>query len=225
MSSLRGGWQRPSLVQPNVAALTNLSTNHPRTSVPITSETVLSVLVGIALAAACGFRIFVPLLVMSIASSTGHLTLASGFEWIATLPALSAFGVATIVEILGYYIPWVDHLLDVIATPTAVVAGTLAMASTIVGLSPFLQWTLAIVAGGGVAGLIQAFTGITRVASTATTGGVANPLVSTAEAGSAATISLLAVLVPLLAATIVVLVAVFATRTLYRRLVRINARR
>jgi hypothetical protein len=181
------------------------------------SETVLSILVGIALAAACGFRVFVPMLVMSVASYAGHLSLSSGFEWIGTLPALIAFGAATIVEIAGYYIPWVDHLLDVIATPAAVVAGAVAMASSMVGLDPFLHWTLAIIAGGGVAGLIQGFTGITRVASTATTGGVGNPVVSTAEAGGSITLSILAIVVPLLAAAIVLVVLFFATRFLYKK--------
>lgn len=182
------------------------------------AETILSILVGIALAAACGFRVFVPLLVMSVAAHTGHLNLASGFEWIGSMPALIGFGVATAVEIAGYYIPYVDHLLDVIATPAAVVAGAVAMASSMVGLSPFLHWTLALIAGGGVAGLIQTLTGVTRIASTATTGGVGNPAVSTAEAGGSVTLSILAIVVPFVAAAMVVLVLFFATRALYRRL-------
>ncbi len=185
-----------------------------------TSETLLSALVGVALAAACGFRVFVPLLIMNIASYAGHLTLSDGFEWIGTFPALIAFAVATTAEIAGYYVPWIDHLLDVIATPAAIIAGSIVMASTIVGLSPFLQWALAIIAGGGIAGLIQAFTGVTRLASTATTGGLGNPVVSTAEAGGSITISILAILVPIVAVGIVVLVVVFATRTLYRKFVR-----
>lgn len=183
----------------------------------MTSETLLSIFVGIALAAACGFRVFVPLLVMSVASYTGHLTLSSGFEWIDSLPALIAFGAATAFEIAGYYIPWVDHLLDVIATPAAVVAGAVTMASSMVGLSPFLHWTLALIAGGGVAGLIQTFTGLTRLTSTATTGGIGNPAVSTAETGGSILLSVLAILVPLLAAAIVLVVLIFAARFLYKK--------
>ena len=114
-------------------------------------ETLLSICVGIGLSAACGFRIFVPLLVMSVASLTGHLTLAQGFEWVGSYPALVAFAVATCVEIAGYYVPWVDNLLDTIATPAAIIAGTLMTASLVTDLSPFLKWTLAIIAGGGVA--------------------------------------------------------------------------
>jgi hypothetical protein len=183
------------------------------------AETLLSILVGIALAAACGFRVFVPLLVMSVASHTGHLNLSSGFEWIGSMPALIGFGVATAVEIAGYYIPYVDHLLDVIASPAAVIAGVVAMASSIVGLSPFLHWTLALIAGGGVAGLIQTLTGVTRIASTATTGGVGNPVVSTAEAGGSVALSILAIVVPFVAVLMVALVLFFATRALYRKVV------
>src|SRR2546425_4190452 len=112
-------------------------------------ETLLSVCVGIGLSAACGFRVFVPLVVMSIAALTGHLTLARGFEWVGSYPALVAFSVATCVEIAGYYVPWVDNLLDTIATPAAIIAGTLMTASLVTDLSPFLKWTLAIIAGGG----------------------------------------------------------------------------
>jgi len=168
------------------------------------TETMLSVLVGIGLSAACGFRIFVPMLVMSVASLSGHLTLSPGFEWIGTYPALLAFAVATVLEIAAYYIPWVDHLLDVIASPAAVVAGIIAMASTVTGTSPFLRWSLAIIAGGGLAGTVQALTGLARVTSAATTGGLGNPVVSTFEAAGSITLSALAILIPLAAAAAIV---------------------
>ena len=94
------------------------------------SETLLGVIIGLGLSAACGFRVFVPLLVMSIASLSGHLTLSSGFEWIGTYPALLAFAVATVLEIAAYYIPWVDNFLDIIGAPAAIIAGMIAMASS-----------------------------------------------------------------------------------------------
>src|SRR6266446_2543792 len=103
-------------------------------------ETLLSIFVGIGLSAACGFRVFVPLLVMSIAAASGHLTLAQGFQWIGSYPALVAFSVATLLEIAGYYIPWVDHFLDAVATPAAIIAGTIVTASMVSGMSPFLKW-------------------------------------------------------------------------------------
>ena len=160
-------------------------------------ETLLSICVGIGLSAACGFRVFVPLLVMSIAALSGHLTLAHGFEWIGTYPAVVAFAVATCLEIAGYYIPWVDHLLDTVATPVAIIAGTLVSASMVTDLSPFLRWALAIIAGGGAAGMVQATTVLTRGASSAGTAGLGNPLVATAELTGSLLTSILAILTPL----------------------------
>ncbi len=185
-------------------------------------ETMLSIFVGVGLAAACGFRIFIPLLIMSIASLSGQLTLSPEFEWIATYPALAAFGIATIFEIAAYYIPWVDNLLDTIAVPAATVAGTIVMASAVSDVSPFLQWALAVIVGGGVAGTVQGFTSITRIASTATTGGVGNPVVSTAEAGGAIVMSILAITLPVVGAIAVVIILFFAFRKLYSWITRRN---
>ena len=178
-------------------------------------ETMLSVFIGVGLAAACGFRIFVPLLIMSIASLTGQLALSPEFDWIATYPALAAFSIATIFEIAAYYIPWVDNLLDAIAIPAATVAGTIVMASAVSDMSPFLKWGLAVIVGGGVAGTIQGFTSITRIASTATTGGIGNPVVSTAEAGGSIVLSILAITLPIVAAIAVVVIIFFAFRKIY----------
>ena len=166
-------------------------------------ETFLSICVGLALAAACGFRVFVPLLVMSIASLAGHLNLDPSFQWIGSYPALITLSVATLLEILGYYIPWVDHLLDTIATPAAVIAGIVVTASVLTDLSPFLQWTLAVIAGGGVAGIVQSATVATRAASTSVSSGLTNPLVATAEAGLSFVTSFLVVVLPWLAIFVV----------------------
>src|SRR5205085_3194476 len=146
-------------------------------------KTLLSICLGIGLSAACGFRVFVPLLVMNLASLSGHLALADGFAWIGSYPALVAFSVATVLEIAGYYVPWLDHLLDTIATPAAIIAGTLVSASMVNHFSPFLNWTLAIIAGGGAAGMVQGATVLARGFSSAGTAGLGNPLVSTAELG------------------------------------------
>ncbi len=142
------------------------------------TEVILSIFVGLGLAAACGFRIFVPLLVLSIAALSGHVNLGQSFQWIGTYPALIAFGVATVLEVLGYYIPWVDHLLDTVATPAAVVAGIVVSASVMGNLDPFLRWTLAVIAGGTLAGVVQGGSVLTRAVSTGTTGGLGNPLSS-----------------------------------------------
>jgi hypothetical protein len=175
-------------------------------------ETFLSILVGIGLSAACGFRVFIPLLSISIASLSGHLTLSAGFEWMGTYPALAAFAVATVLEIAGYYIPWVDHLLDIVAAPAAIIAGIIAMSSSVAGVSPFLRWSLAIIAGGGVAGLFQALTGITRIASSSTTAGLGNPVVSTAEAAGATAFSAMALIIPVVGIAVLVIVLALAYR-------------
>lgn len=180
------------------------------------SEAILGLLIGIGLSAACGFRIFVPLLGMSIASMTGHLTLAPGFEWIGSPVAVTTFAAATILEIAAYYIPWVDNALDSVATPAAVIAGTIVTAAMVGDMTPFLRWTLAAIAGGGAAALVQGGTVVARGASSGTTGGLANPLVSTGEAAAASTMTLLAILVPIVAAILVVVFAVWMVRIITR---------
>lgn len=183
-------------------------------------ETLLSICVGIGLSAACGFRVFVPLLVMSIASRGAHLTLAPGFEWIGTYPALLAFAIASCIEIAGYYVPWVDNLLDTIATPTAIVAGIVVTASTVSGMDPFLTWALAIIAGGGVAGSVQVVTAMTRGTSTVTTGGLGNPLVATVEMGGSMALSILAIALPVLAVVLVLGFLIFGAKKILGRIFR-----
>jgi hypothetical protein len=180
-------------------------------------EILLTILMGIGLSAASGFRVFIPLLVVSIASFTGNLTLADSFSWIGTLPAVITFSIATVFEIAGYYIPWVDNILDTITSPMAVIAGAILMASVVTGISPLFKWTLAIIAGGGVAGTIQALTGMTRVTSSLTTGGLGNPAVSTVESGSSITLSAIAIFIPLIAGIIVIALLVWATKILISR--------
>ena len=166
-------------------------------------EAILSIGLGFGLSAACGFRVFVPFLVMGIAERTGHLQLASGFEWIGSDAALVALGLATVLEIAAYYVPWVDNLLDTAAAPTAVVAGVLATAATVTDMSPMMGWTVAVIGGGGIAGTIHTGMALLRGLSSLVTGGLGNPLVSTAEAGGAVTLAGIAVTLPLLGLAIV----------------------
>ncbi|MBN1332500.1 MAG: DUF4126 domain-containing protein [Synergistales bacterium] len=181
-------------------------------------EELFAIMVGIGLSAACGFRVFVPLLAMSLAAQTGHLELAQGFQpWLATPSATMALGVATFLEIGGYYIPWVDNMLDMVATPAAIVAGTLVTASVLPEMTPFLKWSLSIIAGGGTAGVVQGVAVLTRAASAAGTGGLGNPVVSTAEAGGSIILSVLALLLPLISLVIVLSLLVWAGRRLFRR--------
>lgn len=189
-----------------------------------TPETLISVAIGIGLAAACGFRVFVPLFVLSVAALTGHAHLGSGFAWVGTYAAAIAFGLATLLEIAGYYIPFVDHVLDVIATPAAVAAGILASAAVFVDMPPLVRWAVAIVAGGGAAGLMQGASVLTRAKSALFTGGLANPLVATAELGAAAGASLLALLAPVFALAVLALSAILMVSAA-RRLARAGAGR
>jgi hypothetical protein len=175
-------------------------------------DTLTGLLVGLGLAAACGFRIFVPLLIMSIASYTGYLDLRAGFAWIGTIPALVAFATATILEIGAYYIPWVDNLLDTLAAPAAVVAGVVVTVSTLTDVDPFIAWTVAVIGGGSTAGVVQLATTAIRHASTLTTGGLANPLFSTLEATVAFFLATLAVVVPVVAIGLTLVLFVYAGR-------------
>ncbi len=162
-------------------------------------QTFLSICLGIGLSAACGFRIFVPLLCLSIASLTGYVQLDSSFAWIGTTPALIAFAVATVVEIGAYYIPLVDNFLDAIAVPVAGAAGICVAALVMTDVDPVWRWTLAIIAGGGMAASTQLATTKLRALSTATTAGFGNPVLATIEAIVAAILSVVAVLWPVAA--------------------------
>jgi len=118
---------------------------------------------------------------------------------------LAAFTVAAALEITAYYIPWLDNLLDIIASPVGVIAGVILFAASVTGLDPFLHWSLAIIAGGGSAGMVQGGTVVTRAVSTATTGGLANFVVSTLETVAGFVFSVLSIIVPLV--TLVLLLA------------------
>jgi hypothetical protein len=179
-------------------------------------ETFLGLMIGIGLSAACGFRVFIPLLGMSIAVHTGHLALSPGFDWIGSWPALVAFGTATLLELAAYFIPWVDHLMDAVMTPAAVVAGTILTASVMLDVSPFFKWSLAAIAGGGVASLVQVGTLAMRATSSGTTGGLGNPVVSTGEMIASITMTILALLVPILCAVLVIWICIWAIRKFFR---------
>ncbi len=145
------------------------------------STYVISLALGISLAACCGFRIFIPLLIASIAAKFHWLNVSSGFEWLGTAPTIICFLLASVLEIAAYYIPVVDNFLDALNTPSSVVAGTVIAASVFIDFDPMLKWTLALIAGGGTAGIIQVGTGLFRLGSTKFTAGFGNSFVATAE--------------------------------------------
>lgn len=170
-------------------------------------EAMLSILVGVGLAAATGFRIFMPPLILSLAARSGHVDLAPSLEWLASDAALWSFAAATLLEVGAYYVPWLDNLLDTVATPAAVVAGVLVTGSVTGELSPWLRWSVAVLAGGGTAAVFQGLTAGSRAISSATTLGLANPLVATLEAIASVVLTVLSILSPLL--LVVVLGALF----------------
>lgn len=178
----------------------------------VSLESLLSIALGIGLAAAAGFRIFVPLLAAGLAARSGFLPLTDGFQWLGSTPALLMLGTAAVVEVLAYYIPGVDHLLDVVAGPAAVGAGVVASASVMADIPQAVMWPLAIIAGGGVAGLTKGTTALLRAKSGVMTAGLANPIVATVETVGATGIAILALVVPLLCLAAIAGLLYWATR-------------
>ncbi|ACK69190.1 conserved hypothetical protein [Gloeothece citriformis PCC 7424] len=176
----------------------------------ISLNTLVEILLGISLSAAAGFRVFVPLLILSAGAVIGHLDFPTDFDWVETPQALAVFAVACFLEITGYYIPWFDHVLDTVATPAAFITGTMVTAYVTPEMSPLVQWTLAIVAGGGTAGLTKGLMNILRVGSTATSGGLANPILATLELVGAIGLSVLAITIPIAAGILVIAIILYA---------------
>lgn len=188
-------------------------------------EYIMAIFIGIGLSAAVGFRVFTPLLITSIAAKADFVTLVDSFSWIETTPALVAFAVATLFEIVSSYIPLVDQVMKMIATPAAITAGILLTAAFIGEMDPFLKWSIAIIAGGGTASISQLTTTAVRTASTAGTAGIVNPFISLLEGIMALFMSLLSLILPVLAVIGVIIlftILFFLLRWLRKRLPRKN---
>lgn len=182
---------------------------------------ILSSFIGIGLAAASGFRVFLPLFAVSLASYLGWIPMNDNFQWLSGLPTLIVTGVATVVEILAYYIPVVDNFLDTVTVPLATVAGSVLFASQFIELGTFPQWALAIIAGGGTAATIAAGFAGARAASTATTAGIGNNVIATTETAGAGLMSVLSIFLPviafILALALLILVIIFG-RKIWRKI-------
>ncbi|HEY6922418.1 MAG TPA: DUF4126 domain-containing protein [Steroidobacteraceae bacterium] len=183
-------------------------------------DVAVSIALGVGLAAATGFRVFLPLLVASIAAYSGQLHLNDSFAWLGSLAAVAMLSVAALVEVLAYYIPAVDNILDTVTTPAALIAGTLVAAATITNLPPTVKWATAVIAGGGVAGVTQAITALLRAKSTVMTAGLGNPILATLELIGALLIALLALTAPLVAIALIVAFCWLAVRLGRRALTR-----
>ncbi len=188
----------------------------------------ISAFIGIGLAAATGFRVFLPMFAVSLASYMGWIPMNENFHWLSGLPTLITTGIATILEILAYYIPYVDHLLDTLSIPLATVAGSVMFASQFADIGTFPQWALALIAGGGTAAAISSGFAGTRAASTATTGGFGNSVVATTETAGAGIMSILAMAAPIIAfivAIILIVVVLVLGRKLWRKFRNFNSDR
>lgn len=183
----------------------------------MTMETILSICLGIGLAASVGFRVFLPLFSLSLAAYFNIWELNESWSWIGGTAAVITLGIATLVEIVAYYIPIVDNALDAIAIPLATIAGTAVMVSTVADLSPVITWAMAIIAGGGTAAAIKSSAGATRLGSTVSTAGIANPVVSTVETITAIIMSIVSIFLPILA-IILVLFIFYIVFKLYKKL-------
>lgn len=168
-------------------------------------EVMISIVLGFSLAASAGFRVFIPLLVLSLSAHFGWFPVNKSWEWVGSYPALVLLGVAAVVEVFAYFIPWVDNMLDTISVPLAGIAGTLLMLATMGDVNPAFAWALAIIAGGGAAAAISGTASATRLTSTATTGGLGNPVVSTVETAAATTVSVASIFSPIIALVILLL--------------------
>ena len=180
----------------------------------------VAISLGLGLAAASGFRVFLPPLLLSGAINIGIVEPSGQLEMLDGWMSFSVLLLAVILEIGSYLIPWLDNVLDLVASPAAVVAG-IAMMGSVIGaetsFDPIVQWTIAIVGGGGVSGTVQAGTVATRAVSTGTTGGLANPLISVFEAMMAVVVTLLALLAPLLCLIVVIIGTVYASKLILRQ--------
>ncbi|MBL7474139.1 DUF4126 domain-containing protein [Robertkochia sediminum] len=181
------------------------------------SPLIISLFLGIGLAAATGFRIFLPLFALSLAAYFDVWTLDESWQWLGSTAALISLGVAMVAELLAYYIPWVDNLLDSIALPLAGIAGTAVMVATMTDMSPLITWALAIIAGGGTATAVKGATASTRLGSSVSTAGLGNPVVSTVETASAVGMSILSFVAPVVAGVVALLILV-SMYWLYRKL-------
>ncbi|MFV0606377.1 MAG: DUF4126 domain-containing protein [Niabella sp.] len=184
----------------------------------INVDTITASALGIALAACCGFRVFVPMLVAGLASRFHIFNFSDSFGWLAGTPALIALGAATIAEITAYYIPFIDNILDTISTPLAAVAGTLLATSVIPIDNEWMKWIIGIIAGGGGAGIISSGTGLLRLLSSKTTLGSGNAVVATGENTAAIGGSLLSFAVPVIMALLFITLTFWLIKNAYKKL-------
>jgi hypothetical protein len=172
---------------------------------------VANIALGIALSACCGFRVFIPMLAGALAGHFGMFTLPADMHWLSGWPSIICFGTAAVAEVLAYYVPFIDNILDTIATPLSVAAGTV-LATSILPLDnqePLLRWGAGFIAGGASAGVIQLGTGLLRLFSSKATVGTGNAVVSTTENAAAIGGSVLSFFIPVVVAIVILVLIVW----------------
>jgi hypothetical protein len=183
---------------------------------------------GIGLSAACGFRVFIPPLALSMAAHGGVVQLSSDWQWLGTTSAVMTLGIAATVEVFAYFIPWVSNFLDSIEIGLAPIAGMFLTASTLSmagDFDPTLLWILTVIAGGATAETVELGTSITRLAASGATGGMGGPIVGLVEAISSIIISILAISLPILATLLVIFLIIYAVRRILKFIIKRKRRR
>jgi hypothetical protein len=183
----------------------------------VEKEILIGVALGIGLSASAGFRVFLPLLITAVAARFDFIPLNDNFAWLSSNVALASLSAATIVEIIAYYIPFIDNLLDTIAMPMAIVAGTILAASVLPVDQGFLKWIMAFIIGGGASATVQGGTSLLRLASAGTTGGIGNPAVSTGENVAAIGIPLLTIIIPLIMVVVVIILLIYILKKIFKK--------
>lgn len=174
----------------------------------------LALLLGIGLSASTGLNTFLPLLLLSSAAKFGiaGITLNAKFGWLASDTAILILLVATFIEVVADKIPAVDHFLDGIATFIRPAAGLVAMASVLTGLDPTTAAIVGLIIGSPISLGLHTLKAGTRAASTVTTFGCANPVLSIVEDVASLGVSLIAIFAPVLVPLILLVVFVFLWR-------------
>ncbi len=180
-------------------------------------EIITAVALGIGLSASTGFRVFVPLLIAGIAARFGVLPMNESFVWLSSNAGLGSLGVATVVEMAAYYIPFVDNLLDHISTPLSIGAGTLISASVLPIDNELVKWLSSLILGGGSAALVQGATAALRLGSSGATGGAANFVLASGENIAAIVTPILSIILPIVMAILILLTFWIAFRLITRR--------
>ncbi len=177
---------------------------------------ITSISLGLGLSAACGFRAFLPPLFLGIFTRADLITLGESWQWFSSDWAIGLFAAAALFEVCGYFIPWLDNLLDIISTPAAITAGTILTCASLDGIYPGLQWILALISGVGLTGTVQTSSVLLRGLSTATTGGLGNPIIAIAEDIVSIILTLTAILLPLISLILIVILLILGKRLIVK---------